>query len=124
MKNFPVCRRQTQKPSSKSTVGFTVQSGCETLTDLVPCVLLDKYNTSTNGGGLLSFQPSPDDMTSFSNYTDLQVRGRFAKLPTILSQVDNEGASLVPYNPAGPNQPVVDAFTRNIATYPGAQGAL
>lgn len=84
----------------------------------------NKYNASANGGRSLSFQPAPDDITSFSNYTDRQLRGQFARLPTILSQVDNEGASLVPYNPAGPNQTVVDAFTRNIATCPGAQGAL
>ncbi|KAF2192862.1 hypothetical protein K469DRAFT_714876, partial [Zopfia rhizophila CBS 207.26] len=53
-------------------------------------------------------------MTSFSNYTDRQIRGLFAKLPTILSQVDNEGASLVAFDPAGPNQTAVDAFTLNI----------
>lgn len=84
----------------------------------------NKYNATINGGKTLSFQPSPDGMTSFANYTDRQVRGRFAKLPTILSQVNNEGASLVPYNPAGPNQTAVDTFTRNIATCPGAAGAL
>ena len=84
----------------------------------------NKYNASANGGRSLSFQPFPDDMTSFSNYTDRQARGRFARLPTLLSQVDNEGASLVPYIPSGPNQTAVDAFTRNIATCPDAQGAL
>lgn len=84
----------------------------------------NEYNASANAGRSLSFQPSPDDITSFSNYTDRQMRGRFARLPTILSQVDNEGASLVPYNPAGPNQTAVDAFTRSISTCPGAQGAL
>ncbi|KAF9693294.1 hypothetical protein EKO04_008897 [Ascochyta lentis] len=86
--------------------------------------VLNKYNASSNDGRSLSFAPSPDNITSFSNYTDRQIRGRFARLPTILAQVDNEGASLVPYNPAGPNQTAVDAFTRNIATCPGAQGAL
>lgn len=84
----------------------------------------NKYNASANGGRSLAFQPSPDDITSFSNYTDRQVRGLFARVPTILAQVDNEGASLVAFNPAGPNQTAVDAFTRNIATCPGAKGAL
>jgi carboxylesterase type B len=86
--------------------------------------VLNKYNATANGGRSLSFAPSPDNVTSFSNYTDRQLRGRFAKLPTVLSQVDNEGASLVAYNPAGPNQTAVDAFTRSISTCPDAQGAL
>ncbi|KAF2845552.1 alpha/beta-hydrolase [Plenodomus tracheiphilus IPT5] len=84
----------------------------------------NKYNATSNEGRPLSFNPSPDGVTSFANYTDRQVRGLFARLPTILSQVNNEGASLVPFIPAGPNQTAVDAFTRNIATCPGAQGAL
>jgi hypothetical protein len=84
----------------------------------------NKYNASANGGRSLSFSPAPDELTSFSNYTDRQIRGRFARVPTILSQVDNEGASLLPFVPAGPNQTAVDAFTRSIATCPGAQGAL
>ncbi|KAJ8116018.1 hypothetical protein OPT61_g2465 [Boeremia exigua] len=86
--------------------------------------VLNKYNATANGGRSLSFAPSPDNITSFSNYTDRQLRGRFAKLPTILAQVNNEGASLVAFNPAGPNQTAVDAFTRSIATCPGASGAL
>ncbi|KAF3051815.1 hypothetical protein E8E11_003378 [Didymella keratinophila] len=86
--------------------------------------VLNKYNATANGGKSLSFNPAPDNVTSFSNCTDRQLRGRFAKLPTLLSQVDNKGASLVAYNPAGPNQTAVDAFTRNTATYPDAQGAL
>ncbi|KAH6629592.1 Alpha/Beta hydrolase protein [Boeremia exigua] len=86
--------------------------------------VLNKYNATANGGRGLSFNPSPDNITSFSNYTDRQLRGRFAKVPTILAQVNNEGASLVAYVPSGPNQTAVDAFTRNIATCPGAKGAL
>ena len=30
----------------------------------------DNYNASNNGGASLSFAPQPDNMTSFSNYTD------------------------------------------------------
>ncbi|KAF1949170.1 alpha/beta-hydrolase [Byssothecium circinans] len=84
----------------------------------------NKYSASTNGGKPLSFQPAPDDFTNFSNYTDRQIRGLFAKLPTLFTQTDNEGSSLVPFNPEGPNQAAVDAVTRNIATCPGAEGAL
>ncbi|KAF2649768.1 alpha/beta-hydrolase [Lophiostoma macrostomum CBS 122681] len=82
------------------------------------------YNATENGGQSLSFSPTPDNYTSFSNNTDRAARGLFAKLPTILSQVNNEGASLVPYDPAGPNQTAVDAFTRSLATCPIARGAL
>lgn len=83
----------------------------------------NKYNASANGGRSLSFNPSPDNITSFSNYTDRQLRGRFARVPTIFSQVDNEGASLVPFVPSGPNQTIVDARTRDISTCPIAQGS-
>jgi hypothetical protein len=62
------------------------------------------------------------ELTSFSNYTDLQICGRFAKVPTFLSQVDNERASLVPFIPTRPDQTGVDAFTCSIATGPCAQG--
>jgi carboxylesterase type B len=86
--------------------------------------IYNEYNASANGGRSLSFQPASDNITSFSNYTDRQLRGRFARVPIILAQVDNEGASLVPYDPKGPNQSAVDAFTRNIATCPGAKSAL
>lgn len=86
--------------------------------------VLNSYNATAHGGRPLSFNPSPDNATSFSNYADRQRRGRFARLPTLLAQVDNEGASLVPYVPAGPNQTAVDAFTRAIATCPIAQSAL
>ena len=86
--------------------------------------VLNTYNATQNGGRSLSFQPAADNSTSFSNYTDRAARGRFARLPTLFSQVDNEGASLVGYVPTGPNQTAVDAFTRSIATCPQAQGAL
>ncbi|OSS52963.1 hypothetical protein B5807_02591 [Epicoccum nigrum] len=86
--------------------------------------VLNTYNATQNGGRSLSFQPAADNSTSFSNYTDRALRGRFARLPTLFSQVDNEGASLVSYVPTGPNQSAVDAFTRSIATCPQAQGAL
>ncbi len=123
-------------PTNSNFTYLASQVGCSSINkdEIFSCMqranataiieVLNKYNATANGGRSLSFAPSPDNSTSFSNYTDRQLRGRFAKLPTILSQVDNEGASLVAYNPAGPNQTAVDAFTRNIATCPGARGAL
>ncbi|KAF2629120.1 hypothetical protein BU25DRAFT_409587 [Macroventuria anomochaeta] len=57
--------------------------------------VLNKYNATANDGESLPFAPSPDNVTSFSNYTDRQLPGRFAEVSTILSQVDNEGTSLV-----------------------------
>jgi hypothetical protein len=84
----------------------------------------NSYNATENGGQSLSFSPVPDNFTSFSNTTDRAARGLFAKLPTLLTQVDNEGASLVPYVESGPNQTVVDARTRSISTCPIARGAL
>lgn len=84
----------------------------------------NRYNASRNEGRSLSFAPAPDNMTSFSNYTERQSRGLFARLPTIISMVNNEGASLVAYNAAGPNQSTIDAMTLGFATCPGAQGAL
>jgi hypothetical protein len=84
----------------------------------------NKYNATLNGNLGLSFQPAPDNMTDFSNYADRRSRGLFSKVPTVYSSVDNEGASLVAYKPAGPNQTAVDALTRSIATCPGAAAAL
>ncbi|KAF2638735.1 alpha/beta-hydrolase [Massarina eburnea CBS 473.64] len=84
----------------------------------------NKYNASANGGQSLSFQPGPDNQTSFANYPDLQARGLFARVPTVYQQVDNEGSSLVAYVPSGPNQTAVDAFTRSISTCPQAKAAL
>lgn len=83
------------------------------------------YNATLNGGRSLSFGPRPDNQTFFSNYTDRQQRGLFAKLPTIVSQVNNEGSSLLGYTPQGPvgGQAAVDALTRSLSTCPGARGA-
>lgn len=123
-------------PTSSNFTYLASQVGCSSVDkdEVFSCMqnanataiieVLNKYNATANNRRSLSFGPSPDNVTSFSNYTDRQVRGRFAKLPTLLSQVDNEGSSLIAYNPAGPNQTAVDAFTRSIATCPGAQGAL
>lgn len=47
--------------------------------------VLDHYDAKANGGKMLNFQPQADNETSFSNYTDLQVRGQFAPLVSLRS---------------------------------------
>lgn len=42
--------------------------------------ILNGYDPKANGGRILNFQPQADNETSFSNYTDLQVRGLYAQL--------------------------------------------
>lgn len=80
----------------------------------------NKYNSTLNGGKSLSFTTLADNQTRFSNYTDLQARGLFARIPTIYSSCNNEGASLVTYNEAGINQTAADRTTLSLATCPGA----
>lgn len=82
------------------------------------------YNATLNGGRSLSFQTRADNQTRFSNYTDLQNRGLFARVPTIYSSTNNEGSSLLSYNPAGVNQTAVDAFTLSFTTCPGATASV
>lgn len=84
----------------------------------------NKYNSTLNGGKSLSFQTVADNQTRFSNYSDLQRRGLFARVPTIYASTNNEGSSLLPYNPAGVNQTAVDAFTLSFTTCPGAKASV
>lgn len=46
--------------------------------------VLNQYDSKANGGKMLNFQPQADNETSFSNYTDLQVRGLYAPLVSLL----------------------------------------
>ena len=46
--------------------------------------VLNQYDPKANGGRMLNFQPQADNETSFSNYTDLQVRGLYAPLVSFL----------------------------------------
>lgn len=80
----------------------------------------NNYNATLNGGKSLSFTTLADNRTRFSNYTDLQTRGLFARIPTIYSSTNNEGASLVTYNEAGVNQTAADRITLSLTTCPGA----
>lgn len=85
--------------------------------------VLDTYNATLNGGKALNFNPSSDSETGFGNYTDRQARGLFAKLPTLLGNVNNEFASLVAFDPAGPNQTLVNEETNALFICPGATAA-
>ncbi|GME48564.1 Para-nitrobenzyl esterase [Neofusicoccum parvum] len=88
--------------------------------------VLNTYNASAHPGRPLSFVPQPDNLTSFAaaDYAARMRRARFAHRPTLVSQVDNEGASLLSYVPGQPpSQAAVDAFTRSLATCPGARAA-
>jgi carboxylesterase type B len=85
--------------------------------------VLNTYNSSFNGGKSLSFTPAADDETSFGNYTDLAVRGKFARRPMIVGNNDNEGASLLPYRPDNINQTAFAAFTNASMDCPAARTA-
>ncbi|KAF2678095.1 alpha/beta-hydrolase [Lentithecium fluviatile CBS 122367] len=86
----------------------------------------NKYNATLNNNAPLSFTPTPDNETVFANYTDRQARGLFAHLPMLISQTNDEGSSLLPFDPAGPagGQAAIDQFTRSFSTCPSARGAL
>lgn len=130
---------RTFDPSGRNFTYVASQVGCDasaSADDILSCMqsapassiieVYNKYNASQNNGATLSFGPIPDDETVFSNYTDRQARGLFARLPMIISQTNNEGSSLLPYSPSGPagGQAAVDQFTRGIATCPASRGAL
>ncbi|KAF2163249.1 hypothetical protein M409DRAFT_68551 [Zasmidium cellare ATCC 36951] len=83
----------------------------------------NSYNATLNGGKALSFSPTADNLTRFENYTDLQTRGLFAHRPTIYSMVNNEGNTLLDYDPAGVNQTAAAAFTASFANCPGDAAA-
>lgn len=90
--------------------------------------VLNGYDSRTpeNAGRVLNFQPQTDNETSFSNYTDLQVRGLYSQLPTVIGNVDNEMASLYyPWSNTGevvPEQETVDILS-GLFVCPAAKAA-
>ena len=48
--------------------------------------VLNGYDSRLHGGSGLDFQPQTDNQTSFGNYTDLQVRGMYSKLVSLLQK--------------------------------------
>lgn len=93
-------------------------------TDII--AIYNKYNATLNSGKSLSFGPTADNETIFSNYTSRQQRGLFAQLPTIYSSNNAEGSSLLSFTPEGPpgGQSAIDAFTKSFGTCSTANGAL
>lgn len=80
--------------------------------------VLNTYNATANGGLSLGFGPTADDETSFSDYEDLQARGRFARLPLLAGNTNEEGQTLgATYSEDGspPNQTAVDLATNRTA---------
>lgn len=47
--------------------------------------VLNGYDSRQHGGRVLNFQPQTDNETSFDNYTDLQVRGLYSQLVSLLT---------------------------------------
>lgn len=106
---------------SKDAIFECVQS--KPATDVI--AVYNKYNASSNNGASLSFGPTPDNQVVFSNYTDRQTRGLFARVPTIYSTTNAEGSSLLDYTPTGPSggQAAIDAATQR-TTCGAAVGAI
>ncbi|KJR81634.1 uncharacterized protein SPSK_00767 [Sporothrix schenckii 1099-18] len=74
--------------------------------------VLNGYDSRQHGGRVLGFQPQSDNETSFGNYTDLQVRGLYSRLPTVIGNVDNEMASLYyPWTGEPPDQETLDLLS-------------
>ena len=86
--------------------------------------VLNEYNATLNGGQSLSFGPTVDNETSFSNYTDLQIRGKFARVPVLVGSNDNEWATLAPYTPGmPPNETYLQTVTQQRFACPAARAA-
>ncbi|KAI5212567.1 chlorogenic acid esterase precursor [Aureobasidium subglaciale] len=69
----------------------------------------------------ISFTPSDDNITVFSNYTDRLVHGHLAPLPLITGSNTNEGAGFVPFTPAGPGNATLVNTTLSIIACPVAR---
>jgi carboxylesterase type B len=75
--------------------------------------VLNSYNASQNDGLSLGFGPTVDEETSFSDYEDRKARGRFAQLPVLAGNTNDEGQSGA-YKEDGspPNQTQVEVSTQ------------
>ena len=52
--------------------------------------ILNTYNATKNGGRSLSFVPAGDNETSFESYTDLESKGKFARLVSQYLRMPND----------------------------------
>ncbi|KIW10075.1 hypothetical protein PV08_11035 [Exophiala spinifera] len=85
--------------------------------------ILDNYNATKNGGKSLSFVPTGDNETSWSSYKDLEAKGKFAKIPFLTGNNNNEFATLVAFNPNGPNETLVQQLTNASMACPAGDAA-
>ncbi|KAG9525970.1 chlorogenic acid esterase precursor, partial [Aureobasidium melanogenum] len=69
----------------------------------------------------ISFTPSDDNVTVFTNYTDRIVHGHLARLPLITGSNTNEGAGFVPFTPSGPGNATLVSTTLSIIACPVAR---
>ncbi|KAF4627233.1 hypothetical protein G7Y89_g10927 [Cudoniella acicularis] len=69
----------------------------------------------------LSFSPVNDERTKFANYTARALAGNFTRVPAIVGTNINEGASLVAWNPDGPNMTVANLVTLDGFLCPAVQ---
>ncbi|THY52826.1 chlorogenic acid esterase precursor [Aureobasidium pullulans] len=69
----------------------------------------------------ISFTPSDDNITVFTNYTDRLVHGHLAQLPLITGSNTNEGAGFVPFTPSGPGNANLVNTTLSIIACPVAR---
>ena len=128
----------TFDPTGSNFTYIASQLGCNTTSthdEILSCMqskpatsIISTYNTynATLTGTPLSFGPTADNETIFSNYTARQQRGLFAHLPAIYASNDAEGSSLLSFTPNGPpgGQPAIDAFTKGFGTCSTANAAL
>lgn len=76
--------------------------------------VVNNYNTTSNNNLPLSFGPTIDNRTSFADYPTLQTHGKFARLPLLAGNTNDEGQTLsTKYNPDGspPNTTLVELAT-------------
>ncbi|KAH8801426.1 Alpha/Beta hydrolase protein [Xylogone sp. PMI_703] len=66
--------------------------------------VVNEYNATINEGKSLSFIPVVDNVVTFENYTERVMKGLYAKGGYLTGNNENEGASLVAFNPAGVNE--------------------
>ncbi|THW03744.1 chlorogenic acid esterase precursor [Aureobasidium pullulans] len=106
--------------------------GCSNLNASAELACVRDVNATTLEGALsnyviskktpaISFTPSDDNITVFTNYTDRLVHGHLAQLPLITGSNTNEGAGFVPFTPSGPGNATLVNTTLSIIACPVAR---
>ena len=66
-------------------------------------------HSNTGASPTLSFGPTPDEISIFSNYTARALADHTAPIPAIIGTNAQDGVPFAPYNPSGPNLTLVEA---------------